>query len=485
MSRVGVFAAMVVVAVGAIAPAAVGVTVEWEQDESYIERDFATSDDGSVLYMATARDGIVVLDQSGSPVGSFPVSASRLDVAGDRLLVFGWDQELSVLDTAGNVITEVLWSGSHVVDVAISGSVAVLILRGDVTLHGVDRIELFDLDTLAPLGVLASPLGELSRHVSLGAAGNTLLVATTNFYYDENYIIRVLDTDVSRYEDLTLVSTVTPTDPFPGSFWSVVPGANREIFSLGNADLSLGVGNKRDWHSAATWYDENGIYVEMVWTTYRLVAGSIDVDGCFGLVGAMWEEEVDHQHGFKYVPDDRTPPCFVDTLDNIFNGAVIWLGSHRITKGCNPPLNDRFCPDDHVTRGQMAALLSRALGYTDGGGGWFTDTTGHLFETAIDKLATADVTKGCNPPTNTQFCPDEFVTRGQMAAFLVRALGYTDNGGGDLFIDDEGHVFEAAIDKLGTAGVTKGCNPPANTMFCPDDLVTRAQMAGFLKRALD
>ena len=60
------------------------------------------------------------------------------------------------------------------------------------------------------------------------------------------------------------------------------------------------------------------------------------------------------------------------------------------------------------------------------------------------------------------------VTRGQMAAFLIRALGYTDDGGGNQFTDDNGHVFEAAIDRLATAGVTLGCNPPANTKFCPD-----------------
>jgi hypothetical protein len=72
-----------------------------------------------------------------------------------------------------------------------------------------------------------------------------------------------------------------------------------------------------------------------------------------------------------------------------------------------------------------------------------------------------------------------------MAAFLVRALGYTDNGGGDLFIDDDGNTFEADIDKLGTAGVTKGCNPPANDQYCPDDFVTRGQMAAFLHWALE
>jgi hypothetical protein len=48
------------------------------------------------------------------------------------------------------------------------------------------------------------------------------------------------------------------------------------------------------------------------------------------------------------------------------------------------------------------------------------------------------------------------VTRGQMAAFLVRAMGYTDDGGGDLFIGDDGSSFESDIDRMATAAVTKG-----------------------------
>jgi hypothetical protein len=41
------------------------------------------------------------------------------------------------------------------------------------------------------------------------------------------------------------------------------------------------------------------------------------------------------------------------------------LAEAGITKGCNPPGNDRLCPDDPVTRGQMAAVLTRALGFPD------------------------------------------------------------------------------------------------------------------------
>src|SRR5690606_4076096 len=93
----------------------------------------------------------------------------------------------------------------------------------------------------------------------------------------------------------------------------------------------------------------------------------------------------------------------------------------------------------------------------------------NIFEDDICWLAQQGITRGCNPPANTEFCPKDRVTRGQMAAFLVRALGYSDDGGGDLFDDDNGSVFEGDIDRLGTAGVTRGCNPPTNSRFCPDD----------------
>ncbi|HVR79949.1 MAG TPA: S-layer homology domain-containing protein [Acidimicrobiia bacterium] len=189
-------------------------------------------------------------------------------------------------------------------------------------------------------------------------------------------------------------------------------------------------------------------------------------------------------------PADPTPPDpepdggFSDTSGHVFENAIAWLADEGITQGCNPPDNTMFCPDDRVTRGQMAAFLVRAFGYTDNGGGdLFIDDNDSVFENAIDRLATAGVTQGCNPPNNTRYCPNDFVTRGQMAAFLGRAFNYTDDGGGDWFIDDNGSVFENAIDRLRTAGVTQGCNPPLNDRYCPNDFVTRGQMAAFLKRA--
>ena len=174
---------------------------------------------------------------------------------------------------------------------------------------------------------------------------------------------------------------------------------------------------------------------------------------------------------------------FVDTSASEFVDDIDWLLAEGITAGCNPPTNDKFCPTDNVTRGQMAAFLTRALNLTDEGTTNFVDDDGSIFEADINKLAAAGITLGCNPPTNDKFCPDDPVTREQMAAFLVRALGLTDAGTVD-FVDDDGSIFEADIEKLATAGITLGCNPPTNDKFCPTSNVTREQMAAFLHRAL-
>lgn len=173
---------------------------------------------------------------------------------------------------------------------------------------------------------------------------------------------------------------------------------------------------------------------------------------------------------------------FSDDNGSVHEANIEAVAAEAITLGCNPPANDRFCPNDPVTRGQMAAFMVRAFDLTAGAGSdLFGDDDASVFENDIDRLATAEITQGCG---GNAFCPNAVVTRGQMAAFIVRAEGYEDGAGDDLFNDDDSSIFEDDIDRLATAGVTLGCNPPGNTRYCPDDPVTRAEMATFLTRAL-
>lgn len=101
------------------------------------------------------------------------------------------------------------------------------------------------------------------------------------------------------------------------------------------------------------------------------------------------------------------------------------LAELGITNGCS---QNRFCSDSPVTRAQMAAFLVRAQAAItanltlnpDVETGLFVDVTpGEQFTRYIYKIREWGVTTGCY---DNAYCPDDFTTRGQMAAFLVRAF---------------------------------------------------------------
>ena len=180
------------------------------------------------------------------------------------------------------------------------------------------------------------------------------------------------------------------------------------------------------------------------------------------------------------------PPggTFTDDDGNVHEGGIEAIAAEKITIGCNPPFNDRFCPDRILTRAEMAALLARALDLPEAAEDYFSDDNGHVLEKAINRVAKARITLGCNPPANDRFCPNQRLTRAQAAGFLSRALDL-DESAIDHFIDDDGHVLEPGINSLAEAGITRGCNPPVNDRYCPNSGLSRAQMATMLTRALD
>jgi hypothetical protein len=51
---------------------------------------------------------------------------------------------------------------------------------------------------------------------------------------------------------------------------------------------------------------------------------------------------------------------FTDVPDtNEFHGSIEWLKDNQVTIGCNPPANTEFCPDDAIPREQMASFMRR------------------------------------------------------------------------------------------------------------------------------
>ncbi len=179
----------------------------------------------------------------------------------------------------------------------------------------------------------------------------------------------------------------------------------------------------------------------------------------------------------------QTPNTFADDDGNIHEANIEFIAAAGVTKGCNPPANTNYCPSGTVTRGQMAAFLSRALDLPATTADFFGDDETSIFEGDINRLAAAGITSGCNPPANTNYCPEGKVTRGQMAAFIDRGFDLPSTSE-DFFVDDETSVFQGNINRLAASGITFGCNPPTNTNFCPSQTVKRDQMASFLARAL-
>jgi hypothetical protein len=185
----------------------------------------------------------------------------------------------------------------------------------------------------------------------------------------------------------------------------------------------------------------------------------------------LWARYAD----YPYEPVVSWQDWFRDIDGSSLRMSIAWLAEQGITAGCAP---FRYCPVDDVTRAQMAIFLARAFHLPPASTDYFDDDDGVTGESSINAVALAGITGGCAP---RRYCPAAFVTRAQMAMFLDRALHLSPTAT-DYFDDDDGRTGEAAINRLAAAGITGGC---AARRFCPSALVTRAQMAGFLKRALE
>ena len=109
---------------------------------------------------------------------------------------------------------------------------------------------------------------------------------------------------------------------------------------------------------------------------------------------------------------------FDDILGHTFADDIVWAFENGITSGCStdPPL---FCPNDPVTRGQMATFLDRALDLPDATQDYFTDDNGSTHEDSINRVKAAGIATGC---TATTYCPKHRCCARQMATFLDRAF---------------------------------------------------------------
>ena len=179
----------------------------------------------------------------------------------------------------------------------------------------------------------------------------------------------------------------------------------------------------------------------------------------------------------------QTQP-FTDTAsDAYYSDAVAALAGRALFEGTEC-VEGMLCPETSMDRKTMAVWTVRALDGTDpaqASGDRFADVdSGSFHAPFIERLAELGVTSGCGD--GTTFCPDAIVTRAEMAVFLTRAFNL-DPGPDPGFSDvPSGAWYYNQAAALAASGITAGCGD--GTTFCPNQHTTRAQMATFLARAL-
>ncbi len=175
------------------------------------------------------------------------------------------------------------------------------------------------------------------------------------------------------------------------------------------------------------------------------------------------------EDGFRDVPADNVHEPAID--------CAVALGLAAGTSATT------YAPQAQVTRAQMATFVLRLLNanstYLDAAApDAFDDDNGSTHEKAVNQLAAAGLVRGTG---ERSYSPGAAVTRGQMAAYLVRA--FERYSGVELpqalarFADVDGTTHQRSIDQAAGLGLAFGVSP---TAYAPDRAVGRDQMARFL-----
>jgi len=192
---------------------------------------------------------------------------------------------------------------------------------------------------------------------------------------------------------------------------------------------------------------------------------------------------------FSDVDPDVSADPFYPSIETIFH--------HGVTGGCGD--GSTFCPGANVRRQEMAPFLLKGFlgsAYVPPPcTGLFVDVPCPVapefpFSDFIEDLSTRGITGGCAVGPPARYCPGDPVTRAQIAPFLLKTLM-----GGSYAPPDCTGIFEDVpcpatpefpfsnfIEDLSTRGITAGCQAGPPALYCPDQPVTREQIAAFLTR---
>lgn len=175
---------------------------------------------------------------------------------------------------------------------------------------------------------------------------------------------------------------------------------------------------------------------------------------------------------------------FVDVGSNHWaSGVIKTMAAKHIIEGIS---YTEFNPQGDVTRAQFAAMLARALGLKAGMQSTFVDVDSKAwYAEAIAAVSGAGIVRGRGTDS---FCPNESITREEMAVMIVRAYEYlhgsfVNEADAGSFLDYS-RIHEWAQDAASIAeqvGLIKG---RGNKQFAPQETMTRAEGAQVISNLL-
>jgi hypothetical protein len=115
-------------------------------------------------------------------------------------------------------------------------------------------------------------------------------------------------------------------------------------------------------------------------------------------------------------PDDH----FADDDGNPSEKAINALAEAGATQGCG---EGEFCPDRLLTRGEMSSLIVRAMNLSPPPDIQpYVDIDETPYAESLESLARRGAIEPCNPPLDNRLCPDQTVTRDEAVFSLTSAL---------------------------------------------------------------